>query len=804
MHFGPAHWTLLKEIMVNFFLTSPVFRTLKQSDLFETTLGLIIFFMCFGIVVFFGYLFWYALFSEEVGFNYANTTWMNALWMTSVTLWFSLSMIFGLGLFSIYLIIFQRAETPYEYERVSRRRFIVGIILSFYILYVVVIVIELIETVVTSPVPLIDTHNAVICEGLLDIAVIMLLWLWFILNPRPKPEPLMIYRPVNPIQHAKTTLSPHLVSLSANAPAGNPVSNCSEQATAPINDTQECLETYTIEVPDDMMRFTERVMIRSSDELKKVCTLSKNLYNAANYVLRQHWFHTGRKTLVGNRNVRHCYLGYESLYQLIKDVKDLMKEQGKSKTEAIQSVVAQNLYLTDDMLDSLIAAYETLPAQTSQQNLRLLCKSWEGFLALEKDVRENPSKYVPKFKARPPGYKRKDDEWIVIFTNQGTTMHVSKEPKSPKLAGPGSIGFIHFVNSAIPPVKVRTDIFAAHYHYAKQKKPKHQIYFDQVRVLPRGQKYIIEIVYLKQIKPAETDPDAILSIDVGVTNLITAVTNRGTRPIIIRGREVKSINQWYNKQRAYYQSVRDLAGKRLLRERDAIDLIRKHKSVSAAVSGLDTRIAQESDAGKLKNLNLIRTEVLKFGSATEKDLYTRRKEINRLMYAESSRLRRITLDRKKKIEDLFHKTSRFLITYCIENGIGTIVIGHNEYWKQEVQIGSKNTQNFVFIPFNRLIEMIRYKATQAGIQTEIIEEAHTSKCSAIDGEAIGHHDRYVGTRITRGLFRAAAINPTTGKNYVINADVNGAFNILRRFNEHAARTITIADMLQRPQIAEIR
>ena len=133
----------------------------------------------------------------------------------------------------------------------------------------------------------------------------------------------------------------------------------------------------------------------------------------------------------------------------------------------------------------------------------------------------------------------------------------------------------------------------------------------------------------------------------------------------------------------------------------------------------------------------------------------------------------LTNKRNNKIKDYLHKASRILINQVVSNGINTIVIGHNKYWKQEINIGKRNNQNFVSIPFNDLISMISYKATLEGINVKIVEESYTSKCSFLDNEDICKHDTYKGRRVKRGLF-----NTSLGR--VINADINGAFNIIRK------------------------
>lgn len=138
----------------------------------------------------------------------------------------------------------------------------------------------------------------------------------------------------------------------------------------------------------------------------------------------------------------------------------------------------------------------------------------------------------------------------------------------------------------------------------------------------------------------------------------------------------------------------------------------------------------------------------------------------------------LTNKRNNKIKDYLHKASRILINHVVSNGINTIVIGHNKDWKQEINIEKRNNQNFVSIPFNMFIEMISYKATLEGINVKIVEESYTSKCSFLDNEKICKHQEYAGKRTKRGLFRTSA-----GKQ--INADINGAFNIIRKSAKEA-------------------
>ena len=139
----------------------------------------------------------------------------------------------------------------------------------------------------------------------------------------------------------------------------------------------------------------------------------------------------------------------------------------------------------------------------------------------------------------------------------------------------------------------------------------------------------------------------------------------------------------------------------------------------------------------------------------------------------SKRLRRLEMKRTFKIKDYLHKTSRRVVELMEQNNIGTCFIGHNKNWKQEINIGSRNNQNFVSIPYSLLINMLKYKLEVKGGQLIELNESYTSKCSFLDNEEICKHESYKGKRVKRGLF-------LSGSNKALNADINGSLNILKR------------------------
>lgn len=183
----------------------------------------------------------------------------------------------------------------------------------------------------------------------------------------------------------------------------------------------------------------------------------------------------------------------------------------------------------------------------------------------------------------------------------------------------------------------------------------------EVRIIPKGIGYLLEIVYKTKFHPKPLNKANIIAIDLGVRNLITMANNNGLKPFVIKGGVVKSINQYYNKELARIQSTYDRQG-------------------------------------------------IKTGKTMHK----------------------LTTRRNRKIIDYFHKISRKIINYSVMNDIGTVVIGYNPKWKQKCQMGKRNTQNFVTIPYYKLIHQLVYKATEQGITVIKQDESYSSKCSFLD------------------------------------------------------------------------
>ena len=247
----------------------------------------------------------------------------------------------------------------------------------------------------------------------------------------------------------------------------------------------------------------------------------------------------------------------------------------------------------------------------------------------------------------------------------------------------------------------------------------------EVRIIPRRVGYTIEIIYLKTIPNLKKRRTRKGAIDLGLHNLVTFVDNLGNQPIVIKdhGKGIKSITQYYLKKQ--------------------------------------TQLREQYVQQQKKNLKANKIK-LRYGTSF---YYLREKW-------------------RKKLRDVIHKLTHYLVELWVERGLEEVVIGYNEKWKQRLHFCKKTTQMFVTIPFQRIINILKYKSAERGILVETIPEEFTSKCSFLDNEFPQHYSIYVGKRIKRGLFRSS-------HGHLINADINAAYNILVKSDPKAIPIRTV-------------
>ena len=234
----------------------------------------------------------------------------------------------------------------------------------------------------------------------------------------------------------------------------------------------------------------------------------------------------------------------------------------------------------------------------------------------------------------------------------------------------------------------------------------------EIRIIPKSNARFFEIQYIYKAECIQRNLNTnnALALDLGINNLVTAVSSNG-KSFIIDGRRLKSINQWFNKENARLQSIKD----------------KQH-----------------------------------FG----------RKSTNRQ--------KMIARNRNNNVNDYMNKTACKVIDYCIANDIGTLIVGYNETFQRNSNIGKRNNQNFVKIPYGQLRNKLEYLCELNNIIFVKQEESYTSKASFWDKDEMPVYNadnpaeyQFRGTRVHRGLYKTA-----NGKTF--NADINGALNIMRK------------------------
>ena len=165
----------------------------------------------------------------------------------------------------------------------------------------------------------------------------------------------------------------------------------------------------------------------------------------------------------------------------------------------------------------------------------------------------------------------------------------------------------------------------------------------------------------------------------------------------------------------------------------------------------------------------------------------------------TGRIQKITTKRNNRVNDMIKKTARYIADYCIENNIGTLIVGYNADFKRNSSIGKVNNQNFVQIPLGDLRQQLEFLCWKYGIKYVEQEESYTSKSSFLDKDALPEYKaeqpftgKFSGSRIYRGLYKSK--NGT-----IINADVNGSANIMRKCKQNLDYEKLCNGLLASPQ-----
>ena len=393
--------------------------------------------------------------------------------------------------------------------------------------------------------------------------------------------------------------------------------------------------------------------------IKQQLIESKEIYNYANYIIRQIFF---------KKSKNHKFsLDFVDEYPELKDLFTQYIEEDKQFTSLFNKIIRKFAKLKEFSVNTKIV----------HSIIRKLNSDWDSYWALFNLVKNNQydkSINIPKYKKQ---YN------LVEYGNQVLSKKKLK------------LGFIG------------SDKMKQGFKLSKKQKDLNCKCF---RIFYKNNNFICELIYEKEINDQAGSTGKVASIDLGLENLFTVAFNYNKKGISFKGTKLKSINQYFNKEKAKLQS-----------------LLPKNKYCS--------------------------------------------KRINHLFYK-----------REEQLRNVIGYYSNRLMELLVNEGISTLVIGHNKGWKDKISIGKVNNQNFVSVPFSKIIDIVKYKAEDLGIKCIEQEESYTSKASFIDNDNIpilheNDNKKYTfsGKRISRNLYQ-------TKDNKIIDADLNGALNIMKKAN----------------------
>lgn len=451
-----------------------------------------------------------------------------------------------------------------------------------------------------------------------------------------------------------------------------------------------------------------------------ICQKSKNLYNVSNFMIRQNM--TGLKKSEGERQPNEK----EAIQKTIDGIAKLNLRRQENYGHKIQKILSdgnlsniEKQHALDKVKQPIMSEYPTAEKWFLGYN------ELEGILRLtdDADYRALPAQVAQH------SIKICIQNWNSYFSAlKEYKRHPDRflgKPRIPKYKeGMETAAF--FSNQACA-VKFNGNGKA----YLRFPATKRKLWLGkavagdmklkQVDVMPKHGAYEVALVLEDSIQVSEIPENHvsknIASIDLGVDNLAAITDNTGNRPVIVKGGVLKSRNQWCNKKAAQLQA-------RLVRDGD-------------------NRVV---DCPKNHSIN--------------------------------NRISRLWGKRDRFFNDYFHKAAKEIIKLLKSRNIDTLVVGHNKGWKQNADMGKRNNQNFVQIPFTKFTGMLEYLCRREGIRYIESEESYTSKASFLNGDPIPvYGDKEIpafsGKRVCRGLYQSK-------DGTIINADVNASLNILRK------------------------
>ena len=484
-----------------------------------------------------------------------------------------------------------------------------------------------------------------------------------------------------------------------------------------------------------------------------------------------------------------CLLLSNTAKKLYNSALYLFKEQYRKNQTTLTYETLDKLMKNETLYPDYARIYQDLPAKVSQQILKLFSQNTKSFFGGKQSKKLTDE---AKKKVNLPKYYTKNGLVVVTFTNQALSKTAFNKERVIQLSGTdlkikldlASLPEIQHFNQInqvriVPAIKNDkdkrlSDLLEEYYSSNTSSKTTPLFTIEIVYTVPKNEKrnnnkslelfYRTSVIYkinkktnkiatiekeeLVEARYTQEFLQSVAGIDQNLDHLAVGVIAAGeTSAFNYDIKYLKSANQYWNKQKAKLQSE-----------------ISKQK-----------QILQELTDGLEPKLDFYQTVLTEYSFS--KLIESEKIRLKKL----KNKLKRITTKRNHKINNYTHQLSRKLVNHLSELGVKNIVYGKNVNFKKEINLGRVTNQNFVNIPFNQIIERLRYKALLAGINFMTVEESYTSKTSFLDEEKLHSYKRskpkkdytFLGDRFARSLFK-------TKKGYVIHADINASFNIIRK------------------------
>ena len=481
-----------------------------------------------------------------------------------------------------------------------------------------------------------------------------------------------------------------------------------------------------------------------------------------------------------------CLLLSNTAKKLYNSALYLFKEQYKQNQTTLTYETLDKLMKNETAYPDYAKIYKDLPAKVSQQILKLFSQNIKSFWGLKQSEKLDEEQ---RKKVNLPRYYTKNGLVVVTYTNQA----LSKKAFNEK-------GVIHLSGTNLI---IKRDLFPEITEFSQ---------INQVRIVPsikndKNKKLSDLLEEYEKISNAATP---LFTIEIVYTVPISEKRkNNNSLQLLYRTNIIHKINKKTNKiatiekeelveARYTCEFLQSVAGIDQNLDQLAIGVVRRRsssgettaftydikylKSVNQYWNKQKAKL-QEEISKQEKLLDELKYAKLDFYQTFLTDYTTSRliEDTKILIKKLKNKIKRITTQRNHKINNYTHQLSRKLINHLSELGVKNIVYGKNLNFKKEINLGRVTNQNFVSIPFNQIIERLRYKALLAGINFMTVEESYTSKTSFLDEEKLHSYKMnkapknytFLGDRFTRSLFKSK-------KGYVIHADINASFNIIRK------------------------